>query len=93
MTVEDIERRVSSLMVELFGQGEGWTVDNGTLDRERLLGADLGIDSLDVVELVMAIEEEFKVEIPDDAIDGRVEDHDVGDVFDVAVKHVLPRSA
>lgn len=31
---------------------------------------DLGADSLDVVELVMALEEEFGVQIPDDAADG-----------------------
>ncbi|MEM8641349.1 MAG: acyl carrier protein [Cyanobacteria bacterium P01_G01_bin.54] len=31
---------------------------------------DLGADSLDIVELVMALEEEFDVEIPDDAAEG-----------------------
>ena len=31
---------------------------------------DLGADSLDVVELVMSIEEEFEIEIPEDAVEG-----------------------
>lgn len=37
---------------------------------ETKIGEDLGADSLDVVELLMAIEEEFDVEIPDEDIEG-----------------------
>ena len=40
---------------------------------------ELGLDSLDVVELLMAIEEEFGVEIPDEKIEGL---KTVGDVVD-----------
>lgn len=36
---------------------------------ETRIGEDLGADSLDVVELLMAIEEEFNVEIPDEDIE------------------------
>ena len=36
---------------------------------ETKIGEDLGADSLDVVELLMAIEEEFDVEIPDEDIE------------------------
>ena len=36
---------------------------------ETRIGEDLGADSLDVVELLMAIEEEFSVEIPDEDIE------------------------
>ncbi len=36
---------------------------------ETRIGEDLGADSLDVVELLMAIEEEFEVEIPDEDIE------------------------
>ena len=42
-------------------------VDAATLASEANILEDLGADSLDVVELVMAIEEEFDIEIPDEA--------------------------
>lgn len=41
-------------------------VEEATITRESSFVEDLGADSLDVVELVMALEEEFGVEIPDD---------------------------
>ncbi len=41
-------------------------VEEDTVTRESSFVEDLGADSLDVVELVMALEEEFGVEIPDD---------------------------
>ena len=43
-------------------------VDEMTL--ETRIGDDLGADSLDVVEMLMAIEDEFEVEIPDEDIEG-----------------------
>ncbi len=42
--------------------------DNITLD--SLIGDDLGADSLDVVDMVMSLEDEFDIEIPDEAIEG-----------------------
>ena len=42
-------------------------IDDMTI--ETRIGEDLGADSLDVVELLMAIEEEFDVEIPDEDIE------------------------
>lgn len=42
-------------------------IDDMTM--ETKIGEDLGADSLDVVELLMAIEEEFDVEIPDEDIE------------------------
>ena len=42
-------------------------IDDMTM--ETKIGEDLGADSLDVVELLMAIEEEFEVEIPDEDIE------------------------
>ncbi len=42
-------------------------IDDMTM--ETKIGEDLGADSLDVVELLMAIEEEFSVEIPDEDIE------------------------
>jgi len=53
--------RVKKIVVEHLGvEAEKVTEDASVID-------DLGADSLDIVELVMAFEEEFGVEIPDDA--------------------------
>lgn len=53
--------RVKKIVVEHLGVEEDKvTTDSSFID-------DLGADSLDIVELVMAFEEEFSVEIPDDA--------------------------
>ena len=53
--------RVKKIVVEHLGvEQEKVTEDASFID-------DLGADSLDIVELVMAFEEEFSVEIPDDA--------------------------
>lgn len=41
-------------------------VESETIMRESSFVEDLGADSLDVVELVMALEEEFEIEIPDE---------------------------
>ncbi|MDR7556408.1 MAG: acyl carrier protein [Armatimonadota bacterium] len=41
-------------------------VEEETITRESSFVEDLGADSLDVVELVMALEEEFEIEIPDE---------------------------
>lgn len=42
-------------------------VDESQVTNEKAFVADLGADSLDTVELVMALEDEFGMEIPDDA--------------------------
>ncbi|MFN3818202.1 acyl carrier protein [Blastomonas sp.] len=53
--------RVKKIVIEHLGvEAEKVTEDASFID-------DLGADSLDIVELVMAFEEEFGVEIPDDA--------------------------
>jgi acyl carrier protein len=55
-----IEDRVADLIVEQLGVArEEVTPEASFID-------DLGADSLDIVELVMAIEEQFDIEIPDD---------------------------
>ncbi len=53
--------RVKKIVVEHLG------VDSEKVSEEASFIDDLGADSLDIVELVMAFEEEFGVEIPDDA--------------------------
>jgi len=55
-----VEDRVKQIIVEQLG------VDEGEVTPSASFVDDLGADSLDTVELVMAFEEEFGVEIPDD---------------------------
>jgi len=55
-----VEERVKSIIVEQLG------VDADEVQPEASFVEDLGADSLDTVELIMAFEEEFGVEISDD---------------------------
>ena len=58
--MSDIEARVKEIVVEQLGvNADEVTADASFID-------DLGADSLDTVELVMALEEEFETEIPDE---------------------------
>ena len=59
--MSDIADRVKKIVVEHLG------VDEAKVTEGASFIDDLGADSLDTVELVMAFEEEFAVEIPDDA--------------------------
>ena len=45
-------------------------VEEDAVKTESVIIDDLGADSLDVVDLVMSIEEEFDIEIPDEAVEG-----------------------
>jgi acyl carrier protein len=60
-TTSDIADRVKKIVVEHLG------VEADKVSEGASFIDDLGADSLDTVELVMAFEEEFNVEIPDDA--------------------------
>jgi acyl carrier protein len=60
-TMSDVAERVKQIVVEHLGVEEAKVTDNASFID------DLGADSLDTVELVMAFEEEFGCEIPDDA--------------------------
>lgn len=59
--MSDIADRVKSIVVEHLGVDADKVVEGASFID------DLGADSLDTVELVMAFEEEFGIEIPDDA--------------------------
>lgn len=59
--MSDVADRVKKIVVEHLGVDTEKVTDNASFID------DLGADSLDTVELVMAFEEEFGVEIPDDA--------------------------
>ncbi len=56
----DLETRVTALIVEQLGVSK----DEANIKASFI--DDLGADSLDIVELVMSLEEEFDVEIPDE---------------------------
>ena len=58
--MSDVEKRVRKIVVEHLGVEEEKVVESASFID------DLGADSLDTVELVMAFEEEFNIEIPDD---------------------------
>ena len=60
MQTADLEKKVSELIVGQLG------VTEEEIRPEASFIDDLGADSLDIVELVMALEEEFDIEIPDE---------------------------
>ena len=58
---EDVSNKVKKIVADHLG------IDEAKVTEESSFIDDLGADSLDTVELVMAFEEEFDIEIPDDA--------------------------
>ena len=78
--MSDIGDRVKKIVVEHLG------VDESKVTEEASFVDDLGADSLDTVELVMAFEEAFGVEIPDDAAEK------IGTVKD-AISYIQERAA
>ena len=58
--MENVEQRVKKIVAEQLG------VNEAEIKNESSFVDDLGADSLDTVELVMAFEEEFEIEIPDE---------------------------
>ena len=70
--------KVKAIVVEQLGVDEAEvTIDSTFID-------DLGADSLDIVELIMAFEEEFNVEIPDDVAEKIKTDKDTVEYIDSA---------
>ncbi|MBT3888496.1 MAG: acyl carrier protein [Nitrosomonadaceae bacterium] len=58
--MEKVEQRIKKIVAEQLG------VNEAEIKNESSFVDDLGADSLDTVELVMALEEEFECEIPDE---------------------------
>jgi len=58
--MENVDQRVKKIVAEQLG------VNESEIKNESRFVDDLGADSLDTVELVMALEEEFEIEIPDE---------------------------
>lgn len=76
-TLEEIELRVIEIVAKQFAS------EKGKITRETRFQDDLAADSLDVTELIMDLEDEFKISIPDnDAVGMKT----VGDVVDYVVK-------
>lgn len=79
MSSEEVFERVKRIIIEQLGVAE--TI----VTSEASFVDDLGADSLDIVELVMAIEEEFSIEIPDADAEKVVT---VGDVVDYIKENI-----
>ena len=79
MTQEEIFEKIKGIIVEQLG------VTDTAVTMESSFIDDLGADSLDIVELIMALEEEFDTEIPDSDAEKVVT---VGDVVDYIKDHV-----
>jgi acyl carrier protein len=78
--VASIEQRVKEIIVEQLG------VEEDEVSPEASFIDDLGADSLDTVELVMAFEEEFNIEIPDEDAEGITTVQDAIDYIKANVK-------
>ena len=79
MNTEEVFEKVKKIIVEQLGVAEA------SVNMESSFIDDLGADSLDIVELVMALEEEFDIEIPDSDAEKVVT---VGDVVDYIKENV-----
>ena len=78
MNSEEIFEKVKKIIVDQLGVPEAnITLSSSFID-------DLGADSLDTVELIMAIEEEFDIEIPDEDAEQL---HTVGDAVSYIAQH------
>jgi acyl carrier protein len=80
MAEKSIEEKVKDIIVEQLG------VNPEQVTEQASFIEDLGADSLDIVELVMAFEEEFSVEVPDEEAEKL---HTVGDV----IKYIRDKSS
>jgi acyl carrier protein len=74
--MSDVSERVKKIVIDHLGVDEAKVTDSASFID------DLGADSLDTVELVMAFEEEFGVEIPDDAAEKIVTVKDATDYIE-----------
>ena len=79
MSSEEVFEKVKEIIVEQLGVAEA------SVTMEASFIDDLGADSLDIVELIMAIEEAFKLEIPDADAEKVVT---VGDVVDYIKENI-----
>ena len=76
---QDLFARFKTCAVEVL------SVDEAAVTPEAKFGDDLDADSLDLVELVMALEEEFGVEVPEDELN---DVETVGQAYDLVVSKI-----
>ena len=73
-----VSEKIIALLADQFGKEES------EIELSMDIAEDLGADSLDVVELLMSIEDEFGVEIPDEEVENL---HTIGDVVNYISKN------
>jgi acyl carrier protein len=78
MNKEEIFEKVKSIIIDQL------SVNEENITMEATFVDDLSADSLDIVELIMSLEEQFEIEIPDNDAEKIVT---VGDVVDYIEKH------
>ncbi|MCD7723243.1 MAG: acyl carrier protein [Clostridiales bacterium] len=66
-----IFEKVAAILADQFG------IDEDDISLDSLLLDDLGADSLDVIEIIMSIEDEFSIEVPDSIIEKMVSVADI----------------
>ena len=76
MAREDIEKKVNDVLNDVLG------IDYSEIKDDAVLETDLGADSLDAVEIVMGLEHEFGISIPDEKMYGN-ESCTVKEVYDL----------
>ena len=76
MKRDEIEKRVNDVLNEVLG------VDYSEIKGDAVLNDDLDADSLDAVEIVMGLEHEFDISIPDEKMYGN-KSYTVKDVYDL----------
>jgi acyl carrier protein len=83
LTPQEIEQKVIAIVAEQM------SVDKGEINRNTSFVNDLNADSLDTVELVMELEDEFDLTIPDEEAEKL---KTVGEAIDFIVKHVSAKA-
>ena len=82
METEEIFEKVKTVIVEQLG------IDEESLKMDSSFLDDLGADSLDIVEFIMALEEEFGLEIPDEDVEKIVTVKDVVEYISIIIYYV-----
>lgn len=75
---QDIFNRVKTLLIERF------VIDGGLITREVNLQKDLDMDSMDAVDLLLAVNEAFQIQVPEQVL---ADMHTVGDLVEMIKKH------